>query len=467
MEQKYKNLAKDTLVFSIGKFGSRLVLFFLVPLYTNYLTKDQYGTADLVFTISQLLTPLFSVVIFDSVIRFGLVKGIKKENVLYNAFLVLAVCVVLSVLSTPLFRFYRGVSDWRGYLPLLIVSATAMDIEMNYLKVIGKNLAYSFISIIQAVVLAGSNIICLVFLKMGVDGYLLSTSLSYFSGVLLAFFVGRLYREIRNASFDKKLLRQMMLFSAPLILNNISWWVIQSSDKLMLEMIISASALGLYTAATKIPSLINVVISIFQQAWGISSIKEIESTNDTSFYSSVFKFFSTAIWTCCILLNCIIKPFMFFYVGAEFRTAWRFAPLLIASAGFSGISSFFGAMNSALKKSINNMITSVVAAIVNILVNLIMIHFVGIWGAIIGTIISYVLVAYLRIYYCLGIIKIDLGLRKFFLNSIYILIQAILISVGVNAIAVSLAVVVLFGVTNYQVIYSFLLKLKRRKNSQI
>ena len=69
--EKYTRLIKDTFVFALGNLGSKLILFFLVPLYTNYLTTEEYGTADLVFTISQFLVPIFSVVIFDAVIRFG------------------------------------------------------------------------------------------------------------------------------------------------------------------------------------------------------------------------------------------------------------------------------------------------------------------------------------------------------------------------------------------------------------
>ena len=37
----------------------------MVPLYTNYLTTEEYGTADLVFTVAQFLTPIMSMQLFD------------------------------------------------------------------------------------------------------------------------------------------------------------------------------------------------------------------------------------------------------------------------------------------------------------------------------------------------------------------------------------------------------------------
>lgn len=45
MNNKYNKLVKDTLIFALGSIGSKFILFFLVPLYTNCLTTEQYGIA--------------------------------------------------------------------------------------------------------------------------------------------------------------------------------------------------------------------------------------------------------------------------------------------------------------------------------------------------------------------------------------------------------------------------------------
>lgn len=69
---RYKELFRDTAIFAIGSIGTKLILFLMVPLYTNYMSSAEYGTADLIFTIAQLMTSFLSIVIFDAVIRFGL-----------------------------------------------------------------------------------------------------------------------------------------------------------------------------------------------------------------------------------------------------------------------------------------------------------------------------------------------------------------------------------------------------------
>ncbi len=468
MNQKYKTLAKDTVIFGLGRFGSRLILFFLVPLYTNVLTQAEYGTADLVFTVSQLLIPLFSVVIYNSVTRFGLARDARREDVLLNAFVVILGTITLSVAVTPLYSLYKGIAAWRWFLTLIIITAAVMDVEMNYLKVCGKNMTYSVISIIQAGVLAGSNILFLISFSMGVRGYLLATIASYLSTTVLAFICGHILRDLRSGKFDRDLLRQMLLYSAPLILNNISWWVIQSSDKLMLEGMINSAALGLYSAAAKIPSLINVVVSIFHLSWGISSIKEYESSNQYDFYATVFRVFSFCIFGCCLLLNTIVKPFMHFYVGEAFREAWHYTPLLVASAGFSAISIYFGTLYGALKKTKNNMITTIIGAVVNLVVNYLAILLVGIWGALIGTLVSYIVVAGLRMFDIHRRIPFDIDFFRVGLNSLLLVLHAVLVSIDFFIVPVSVCAIAMFAALNKSVLirtYKMAMaKLHRRKS---
>ena len=82
MNRKFKVLLEDAVIFGLGNIASKLILFFLVPLYTYFLTTEEYGIADLVYTMSQLIYPVVSIVIYEAVIRFGLMSDQKQEEVL-------------------------------------------------------------------------------------------------------------------------------------------------------------------------------------------------------------------------------------------------------------------------------------------------------------------------------------------------------------------------------------------------
>lgn len=452
---KYKRLLTDTLIFALGNLGSKIILFFLVPLYTNFLSKEEYGTSDLVFTVAQLLVAFVSLVIFDAVLRFGLSIDANKPNVLKSSLLVVLIGSVVTVILTPLFRFYAPLAEWRWYLCVYVILNMAGSVELNYLKVIDKNKAYAIISVLHTLALAVANVILLTVLHWGIRGYLLSTIISSAVTVILAWFAGDIFSALKEGTVDKKLLKEMTRYSTPLILNNVSWWLIQSSDKIMVEAMVGAAALGLYTTATKIPSLINVIISIFSQAWGISSVREFETSNDKSFYSDVFVSYSVIGFGAAVCINVIVKPFMLIYVSDAFAESWKYVPLLLASASFSAVASYFGSLYGALKKSVNNMRSTVIAAIVNVIVNYVCISYLGTWGAIIGTVTAYALLAFYRMIDVLRYIKFDPKWKQFLTNVAIVILQAVLVSLDINIPVVSVIAVLAFAAVNRRELVKF------------
>ena len=441
---KYKTLIKDTLIFALCSIGSKVILFFLVPFYTHFLTPEEYGISDLVFTVSQLAVPFFSLVIFDAVIRFALYKKDRPQDALFVGILVWLFGSVLAVILTPIFGLYSAVSEWKWYITIFISANMLISIETNYLKAIDKNLAFSIISILQTLSLALLNILLIAHFHLGIRGYLTSYVGSNILTAVVASSYVKVFSELRKARFDKTLAKEMVLYSTPLILNNLSWWVIQSSDKLMLERMINASALGIYTVASRIPSLITVFISIFQQAWGISAVKEMDSTNDSGFYTNVFTYYSFVAFIGGLGLCTIIKPFMDIYVQSEaYGEVWRYVPLLLASAVFSAFAAYCGSMYGALKKSINNMLSTLTAALINIIVNYLGILMFGIWGAMIGTITAYFLLAAIRIIDIKRFVDIGIKWKKMIINSTLLISQAVIVSLCSPWLGILLSFIIL------------------------
>lgn len=450
MNDKLKGLFKDTLIFAFGSLGSKLILFFMVPLYTNCMTQAEYGIAEFVFTISNLLIPIMSVSVWEGVIRMGLKTGAKKENVLFNSLSVFSASSAVILIITPLWGLYSDISPWKMYLSLYAIFYILNQIELNYLKIKDKNKLFSVSSILQTAVLAVMNVILLVKFDLGVKGYLLSNVVAVLAADIFIFFVGKLYKDLKVSRFDKDLLKQMLAYSGPLVINNISWWIIHSSDKIMLQAMRSNAELGLYTAASKIPSLINVFVTIFTQAWGISSIKEMESSNDSKYYSQVFNIYSTFLIACMIFLTTIMKPFMHIYVGEEFFEAWRFVPLLLLAAIFQAFSSYFGALLGALQKSIKTMTTTLVGGIVNIAVNYVLIKYIGIWGAVIGTLTAFVVVTVQRKIIITKCIPLTNSWIRFTVNVLICLAHALLVSLGSHIVIPSVIAIAAFIIINFK-----------------
>lgn len=458
---KTKKLIKNIITFAIGNIGSKLVLFFMVPLYTKCLSTDQYGTIEIIETIEQLLIPFMSIVVFDAVIRFGLSKYEQRENVLKCALFVVLLGSIITILTTPLIGLYPSVYEWRWYISIYVILNMFNSVLLNYVKVENKNILYALISIFQTLILALSNIIFLLIKDLGIKGYMCSIFASLLIANILCIIFGNIIFEFKRGKLEKVLLKQMLIYSAPLIINNISWWIIHSSDKLMLELMISTEAVGIYAISAKIPSLINVVTSIFQSAWSISSVNEIENDNESSFYSQTLLWLMTLIFGVTICIIFILKPFMRIYVSSDFSDSWKYVPTLMIAACSGSISSFYGCINSALKKNLYNMYTTLIGAIINIVLNYFFILLFGIMGAAIATTFSYFAIAITRMIICKKHLKFNMYFLLFFLNEINVIMLAIAIYFNVNIYFASIASFIIFIMINFQAILSLIRLIKQ------
>lgn len=417
MNYKYRSLIKDTAVFAVGSLGSKIILFFLVPLYTNCLTTAEYGTADLISTLCTLIMPFVSLSVSNAVLRYGMKKDEDCKTVISNAFIILLLSSILTILITPIIGLYKPAYEWKMYLAVQIILSNVSEVQKAYLKVKNRNRLISIIGIVHTAILAGGNIIYLTLLKAGVRGYLLSSIISQAFCIVVYFFAGEMHKDVRLKNRNYELMFDMVRYSSPLVFSGISWWVLHSSDKVMIEWMIGASALGLYTAATKIPSLINVITGVFNQAWGISTIKEYEASNGDEFYVKIFNLYSTFLFVTGSFIIVIAKPFMSIYVGEAFRNSWRYVPFLLFSAIFYSLFAFMGSIYLALKKPTNDMWTSVFCAILNLIINYIGIKAIGTNGAVLGTLISYAVFTAVRIYDVKKYISYNIDKKCLIINS--------------------------------------------------
>ena len=109
MKEKYGALIKDLFFFTISTFIPKAISFFLVPLYTNYLTTAEYGIADLVSTTVSLLVPILTLDINDAVMRYTIEDKDDKEPFRIAFFMVLKsiIIVVIAFAINNIFNIFE------------------------------------------------------------------------------------------------------------------------------------------------------------------------------------------------------------------------------------------------------------------------------------------------------------------------------------------------------------------------
>ena len=113
---KYRKLISNTLIFAIGTFSSKVLVFLLMPLYTTVLTDAEYGTVDLMVQVGNFLLPLVSCGIVNGIIRFGLDKYYRKRDVFTTGFLTILGGFVL-LLILPVASMARDFDGFRADVP--------------------------------------------------------------------------------------------------------------------------------------------------------------------------------------------------------------------------------------------------------------------------------------------------------------------------------------------------------------
>ena len=105
-------LAGNTLIFGISNFGTKLISFFLVPLYTYTLSVSDYGVADLVTTITFVLAPILTLDLSDAVIRFALDKDCDHDKILTVGLMATIFAVIAGLLMVPAVSMFDSLSQY-------------------------------------------------------------------------------------------------------------------------------------------------------------------------------------------------------------------------------------------------------------------------------------------------------------------------------------------------------------------
>ncbi|WP_018757165.1 lipopolysaccharide biosynthesis protein [Paenibacillus terrigena] len=463
---KFKLLVSNTLIFAIGTVLTKLILFLLMPLYTSVLTTEQFGYAEILNNSVELLLPIATLCIADAVFRFAIDDDSNKTNLLSTGInLLIKGFILILILIFILDCFYEF--DYSFYLVLLYVSTAIKQLFAQFCRGIGHVKIFTISGVLGALSLLVSNLILLVIFKLEVPGYLSAIIISNIISAVYLFIVSDLHKYISMKSVDKGLLKSMLLFSIPNVANMVSWWVNNTSSRYIILGYYGAGAAGMFTAASKLPAMINLLSSIFQQAWQYSSSKEIKNEDSGDFFTDVYKYFSSFIFISSALLLIVTPVISKFLLQGEFYSAWVFVPLLLVSAVLGSFSIFFGTFYMAVKKNTMAMISTVIGAITNLITCLLLVPIIGVYGALVASVVSYLFVVIFRIVNTRQYANVNINLSKLIINLMVILFQAVILTINSRfSLLLALIMLITILIVNAKDFYGFFKIVTDRKKRE-
>lgn len=395
-----KNLVKNTAILAIGQLSSKIFTFLLLPVYTALLTPDDYGTIDALQTIISLAMYFVTLQLENAIFRFVIENRENKEDQSSYVTSGLLVLLVMSGISTVL---VIGINAFYA-IPYVLLFILALWTQSLYLLVsnlargLGKNIDYSVASFLVTVSSLIINIVLIVGLKIGASSILVALVVSNAIGFVYFVYRLRLWKLVKISAFSRKKLNEMLQYSLPLIPNAISWWIANTSDRLLILYFLGTSYNGIYAAANKIPTIYTTIFTVFNTAWTESVSLAINDEDRNEYINSMlnrsFKLFSFINMGIIVCVSLCFK----WLIGAQYSAAYNHIFILLVAIFVNSICSLFGGILGGLKNTKVIGWTTVVGAIVNALINLMFIQWIGLYAASVSTLVSYLVIYVCRLF---------------------------------------------------------------------
>ncbi|MGB9696961.1 MAG: oligosaccharide flippase family protein [Ignavibacteria bacterium] len=411
MFEKLKSLSKDTLIYGTSTIVGRFLNFLLVPIYTNIFLPQDFGIVANVYAYIAILNVFFSIGLESGYFKFAstLEVGDAKENfshpflgILLNSFVISTILFIFARQFTPLFQIAEE--------KYLIIQLTAIILFFDaiclvpfaYLRLDHKPKKFALIRIINIVINVLFTVILIVILRVGIIGVFLSNVIaSVFTFVFLSPIV------IRNLTlrFNRKLIVELLRFSIPYIPAGISSNIVQVINRPILTALTNDATVGIFQANYRLGIFMMLFVQMFEFAWRPFFLTNAKESNAKEIFSRVMTFFLVIGSFIFIVLSLFVEyiakiklPFKGYLIGKAYWDGLYIVPLILLSYLFYGVYINLMAGIYIEKKTKYLPYITGFAALINVIVNFVLIPLIGMLGAALATLSSYV-VMMLGIYY--------------------------------------------------------------------
>ena len=394
-----KNLAKNTIIITIGKISTQMITFFLLPLYTGILSTEEYGTVDLLNTLVSLLLPIVTFQVEQAVFRELIeVRGKKdKESRIISSAVITVIfqCIVYLIIFALISPFINN--HYKFFLATNVVANIFLSLLLQIARGFGDNKKYAFASFISALSTIVFNVLFLVVIKLGANGMLLGTMLGQIVATIYLFISLKLYKYLKVKDYKKEVIKSLWKYSLPLIPNAISWWVFNASDRVIASAFLGVDQNGILAASLKFSAVFITFYNIFNMSWTESISIAIKDEDVSDYFNRMFNIV-LRLFTAMAVDMIACMPFVFsIMINEKFSAGYGLVPISIVGSLFNVVVGLISVIYVAEKNTKAIASTSIVSAVINIIVHLVLIKFIGLYAAVISTFVAYFVMSIYRL----------------------------------------------------------------------
>jgi len=423
MFNNIKIATKDTFIYSLGNISTKIIGLILLPLYTGELTVAEYGVLGMVEITIQILIAAFSIALRQALSRWYWDKRYKskQKSIFFTTLIATSLGVVLMLIlflpfSESLSHSLLDSAKYKYLFQLMLISAATQIISrivLNLMRLQRKAIRFSASNIFKLLITLGLTIYFIVGLGRGVEGIIEAQIIGFASLILIN--SNFIFKNIQPI-FERSILKDMLLFSYPLVISSVGSILLTVTDKYAVRYIGGMEDMGLYSLSFKIANVLKIfVINSVLSAIGPLRYKMLDKPDNKRFYSKIMTY--TAFGFVFLLLGLSLFSKEAIRVLAskpDYWSAYKIVPVLCFAFLFELLrrNANFGLMAEKKTKIISYIMIFI--SIINIGLNVVMIYYLGNIGAAIALLLSQILFFSLTYFYAQRHFFISYEMKKIF-----------------------------------------------------
>ncbi len=389
MIKDLKNVIKHSGIYGIGNILAKAGVFFMIPVYTRYLTPADYGTLELFYTTTTVLKTFLAVGIAHATLRFFFEyeavserKKVISTALIATLFIGLIGTVFLFIFSGRLSSMLFGTTRYGGLFRLVAFTfllEISIEVSLAYLRACEKSVFFISVSVLQLIARIGVSVLLLVFFGQGIKGILIGD----LCGVALAWLILTAYTvRFSGISIDIKKLKEIVRYSFPLALGSLSFLVIGTSDRYIMNSFIGVGTIGLYALAYRFGTIIQALYTEpFTKSYGPYRFSIMKRTDAGVFYSRVLTYFLFGYLFLGLGVSVLSKEVIGIMAAKPFWDSYSIVPIVVLASAGGGCYYILQIGIYIQKKTRYVPQILFCSAAVNVLLNIILIPYLGATGA--------------------------------------------------------------------------------------
>lgn len=398
MAGKFAGLVKSSLIYSLGGFGTTSVGILLVPVYTRMFSPEEYGVVDLLGTTILFLN-LFLVSGLDSAVGryYADTQEVRDRRLTSSTALLYLTTISIAIV---LFFVYRssdfscllfGNSNYSNLITIALIGIPFLLI-FSFCQVL---LRFRFQSMTYVVTTIGCFVIqfsLTIYLVVIAQAGLLGIYVAHLMTFVVFSMIGLwLTRQSYLPIFSLKRLKELLHFGVPLVPLSLAYYIMTYSDRYFLKYFSDLHEVGLFGVGHRLASVMSLVVVGIQNAWGPFVYSTYKDGDAKEVFSRTYDYLSTVVCVVLLLLSLFAEEILLIFTTEQYREAYKVVPLIGGSIVAYTLGAYFAVGIGIAKKNIHMTWAGSVTAIIKLGLNYALIPPLGIVGAGLATMISFVL----------------------------------------------------------------------------